>query len=92
MSNLRLLIFGMADNKNRRAVCAAVADILRQERISRKMSLATVAEKAGISYQMVGFVERQERNPTLDTVLRICEAIGIDAVDVLKRATQAIKK
>lgn len=87
-----LIDFGMADDKNRRAVCSAVARILHQERTERKMSLSAVAEKAGLSYQMVGFVEKQERNPTLDTVLRICEALGIDINDVLRRAVKQAKK
>ena len=82
----------MADDKKRRIICSAVAHILHEERTARKMSLSAVAEKAGISYQMVGFVEKQERNPTLDTVLRICYAIGIDIIDVLRRASKATKK
>lgn len=82
----------MTNDKKRRAICAKVADIMQQERVKRKMSLSAVAEKAGISYQMVGFVEKQTRNPTLDTVLRICDAIGIDFNDVLKRATKPAKK
>ena len=82
----------MANDKNRRAICSALARILREERVERKMSLSAVAEKAGISYQMVGFVEKLERNPTLDTVLRICNALEIDIVDVLHRATKSAKK
>ena len=45
-----------------------------------------VAERAGLSQQMVSYVERQMRNPTLETLLRIAAAIDIDFVDVLKRA------
>ena len=82
----------MANDKNRRAICSAVARILQKERVERKMSLSAVAEKAAISYQMVGFVEKLERNPTLDTVLRICNALEIDIVDVLRRATKSAKK
>jgi transcriptional regulator with XRE-family HTH domain len=45
-----------------------------------------VAERAGISQQMVSYVERGMRNPTLDTLLRMSSAIGIDLVDVIRRA------
>ena len=82
----------MADHKTRRAICASVAGILHQERTKRGLSLSAVAEKAGISYQMVAFVEKQKRNPTLDTVLRICDSIGVDFEAVLKRAKRAARK
>jgi len=35
---------------------------------------------------MISLVERGERNPTLDTLLRISEALGVDLADTLKRA------
>jgi len=38
---------------------------------------------------MVSYVERRERNPTLDTLLRITEALEIDLVDVLQSAQRA---
>jgi transcriptional regulator with XRE-family HTH domain len=82
----------MVEDKYRRAVCAAVAEILQNERAERGLTLAAVAAKAGLSYQMVRFVEKQDRNPTLDTLLRICNAMGIELVDVLKRANKMAKK
>jgi transcriptional regulator with XRE-family HTH domain len=45
-----------------------------------------VAERAGLSQQMVSYVERGMRNPTLETVLRIAAAIDIDFVEVIRRA------
>ena len=45
----------MISDKNHRAVCSAVAHILRQERQKRGLTLAAVAAKAGLSYQMVGY-------------------------------------
>lgn len=76
----------MATDKTRRAVCAAVAHILQEERNKRGLSLTAVAAGAGLSRQMIRFVEQETRNPTLDTVLRICDAIGVDFETVLKRA------
>ena len=51
-----------------------------------------VAERSGLSQQMVSYVERQMRNPTLETLLRIAAAIEIDLVDVLRKAKKAGKK
>lgn len=41
---------------------------------------------------MISLVERELRNPTLDTLLRITEALEIDFVDVLQRAQQTAGK
>ncbi|MFH2108689.1 MAG: helix-turn-helix transcriptional regulator [Chrysiogenia bacterium] len=44
--------------------------ILRKERgISRK----DLAEKIGVNFQTVGYLEREEYNPSLDLALRICD-------------------
>jgi transcriptional regulator with XRE-family HTH domain len=81
----------MSEDKKRRAICAAVAAILANERARRSMTLAAVASKAGLSYQMVRFVEKQERNPTLDTLLRICDAMDVEFLDVLRRANNSVR-
>lgn len=78
----------MASNKSQQAVCSRVAQILRQERQSRQLSMNLVAERAGLSQQMVSYVEREMRNPTLETLLRICAAMDVDLVEVLRRATK----
>lgn len=78
--------------KNRRAICSAVAQILRQERRKRGLSLAAVAARAGLSYQMVSFVEKEMRNPTLDTLLRIAAALEIDITKVINQAQSVAKK
>src|SRR5262245_55746290 len=65
----------VATDKSQQAVCSQVARILRQERERRGLSMNTVAERAGLSQQMVSYVERQMRNPTLETLLRMAAAI-----------------
>jgi transcriptional regulator with XRE-family HTH domain len=60
--------------------------ILKRERIARKLSMTRLAEKAALSRQMVSYVERGMRVPTLDTLLRITAVLGIKASDVLARA------
>jgi len=92
MSSRFGLFFGVASNKSQAAVCARVAQVLRQEREKRGLSMNQVAERAGISQQMVSYVERQMRNPTLETLLRIAAAIEIDVIDVMRRATKTAKK
>ena len=78
--------FVASDKKSQQAVCSRVAQILRQEREQRVLSMNLVAERAGMSQQMVSYVEREMRNPTLETLLRIAAALEVDFAEVLKRA------
>ena len=48
-----------------------------------------VAERGGLSQQMVSYVERGMRKPTIDTLLRITVALELDIGDVLQRAQGA---
>ena len=50
--------------------------------------MSEVAQRAGLSQQMVSYVERQLRNPTLDTMLRLADALEINATDMLRAAHQ----
>jgi transcriptional regulator with XRE-family HTH domain len=81
-----------SDKKSQQAVCSRVAQILRLERQRRKLSMNAVAERAGLSQQMVSYVEREMRNPTLETLLRIAAAIGIDFVQVLQKAVRGANR
>lgn len=47
-----------------------------------------LAEAAGLSQQMVSYVERRMRNPSLDTLLRITDALEVSLVEVIRKATQ----
>ena len=51
-----------------------------------------VAERAGLSQQMVSYVERGMRNPTLETLLRIAAALEIDLSEVIAKATKETRK
>ena len=79
----------MASDKSQQAVCSRVAQLLRKEREKRGLSMNRVAERAGLSQQMVSYVERELRNPTLETLLRIAAAMEIDFVEVLRQAVKA---
>ena len=63
-----------------------VACLLRAERERQGFSLNALAGKAGLSRQMVAFVESGERNPSLDTLLRLTAALNIKLEDLLRRA------
>ena len=44
-----------------------------------------LASKAGLSKGMVSLVERELRNPTLDTVLRLARALDLEVGSLIKR-------
>jgi transcriptional regulator with XRE-family HTH domain len=82
----------VASDKSQQAVCSRVARILRQEREKRGLSMNLVAERAGLSQQMVSYVEREMRNPTLETLLRIAAAMKIDLSKVIQTALKSASK
>ena len=85
---------GVIENTVHQAICSDVARLLREERQRQNLSLNVLAERAGLSRQMVSYVEQEARNPTLDTLLRISTALGIKLEVIVKqaRATASKKK
>lgn len=51
--------------------------------------MSVLAQRSGLSQGMVSLVEHGLRNPSLDTLLRMTEALDIDLGDVLKNAKKA---
>lgn len=82
----------MSLDKRRQAICSCVARILREERLQQKMTLSALAEQAGLSYQMISYVEREMRNPTLDTLLRITGVLGVELAQVVARASETANR
>ena len=68
-----------------------VAKMFKEERLRQKLSMNRVAERAGLSYQMISYVERELRNPTLETMLRIAEALEFNLGELISSAEKAIK-
>lgn len=69
-------------------VSANVVRLLREEREERGLSMNVVAQRSGLSHSIISLIERDMRNPTLETLLRIAEAIGIDLGEVITRAAK----
>ena len=78
----------------RHAICVQVIRLLREERERRGLSKYAIAKISGLSQPMIGYVERGLRNPTLETVLRIADALDLDFADLVQRAqaTASVKK
>jgi ribosome-binding protein aMBF1 (putative translation factor) len=79
-------------NSLRDAIAANVVRLLREEREKHGLSMNVVAQRSGLSHSIVSLDERDLRNPTLDTLLRIAEAIGIDLGEIITRAGRLASK
>lgn len=82
----------MPKHEHLQAVACAVALQLRLERKRRKLSMNAVAERGGLSQQMVSYVERGMRNPTLDTLLRMAFALNIDLASLIAAAQRQARR
>lgn len=69
-------------------VCDNIATLFKNERERKGLSLSAVAERAGLSYQMIAFVERGERTPTMGSFIRIANALEVDPVKLLAEAVR----
>ena len=76
----------MLNGKKRMTICSEVAKLLKAQREKRRLSMTELAAKAGLSQQMVSYVERGIRNPTLETLLRITEALDVPLGKMITKA------
>lgn len=60
-----------------------VAYRLRELRKARRLSQQKLAEKAGLSYQYLGNLERSEASATLDSLERLIKALGCTPGELL---------
>ncbi len=68
------------------AICAEVFRLLKAERERQGLSKYAVAAATGLSQQTIGYVERGQTSPSLDTILRISKALKVDFGDLVKKA------
>jgi len=61
-----------------------LGEFISEKRKERGFSAKTLAERAGISDAHVIFIEQGQRQPTLNVVLRLLDALSIDIEEVLK--------
>jgi len=78
--------------KQRAAISSEVARLVREERVKRNLSLNVLAKRAGLSRQMVSYVEQEERNPSLETLLRIADILEIPLDTLIRSARLAASK
>lgn len=62
---------------------AALAHNVRRLREAHGLSLAQLAERTGVTKATLFRIESLQTNPTLDTVLRLCDALSVSIADLI---------
>ena len=68
-----------------------IGTLIRKFRKERKLTLKVVAEKASISEGFLSQVENDVSSPSVDTLIRICNAIGVNAGDLISKVSEQEK-
>lgn len=63
-----------------------IGPMIRRHRKEQKLTLKAVAAKAGISEGFLSQVENNVNSPSVDTLVKICNAIEVNAGDLLNLA------
>jgi transcriptional regulator with XRE-family HTH domain len=65
------------------AVSKKVGANVRTHRKKGKLSQEELALEAGLNRAYIGYIERGERNPSTDTIVKIAKALKISPKDLL---------
>ena len=76
----------MRKDEEREAVIARLVALLKARRETLGLSLNETAWRAGLNHTMVLRVERRERTPTIETLLRMAEALEANLAQLLAEA------
>jgi len=68
------------------ALCSSISQLLKEERLRQNLSMNALASSAGLSQQMVSYVERGMRKPTLDTIVRMSLALNVDLARIVRES------
>ncbi len=62
-----------------------IGEELRKERTAARLTQEQLASKARLHPTYIGLLERNKRSPSLDVFLRLCEALRISPITLIKR-------
>jgi DNA-binding Xre family transcriptional regulator len=85
-----LLNEGVAKENVRNQISAEVVKLIIAERKRQGVSGNTLAEKTGLSQSLISTIETTPSNPTLDTLLRIGDALEIDVGLLISKARKSV--
>lgn len=84
--------FAVSKERTREAIVGEVIQLLRAERERQRLSMNVLAQQSGLSQSTISLMERDLRNPTLDSLLRIADVLGVDLGEIISKARQKVLK
>lgn len=82
---------GVSKENIRNRVSAEIVKLIIAERKRQGVSGNMLAEKTGLSQSLISTMETAPSNPTLDTLLRIGDALEIDIGQLVSKARKSIQ-
>jgi transcriptional regulator with XRE-family HTH domain len=82
----------MTKDNSRDETCAEIVKLLIAERKRQRISGNALAEKTGLSQSLISTMETNPWNPTIDTLLRIGDALQVDVGEIISKARKAALK
>ena len=76
----------------RAAICAELVRLMAEERKRAKCSKNKLAYLTGLNQSTVSRLENYHDNPTLDSLLRVADALELNLGEVLKQAIENMDK
>ncbi len=67
----------------------ALGEELKRAREEARLTQEQVAASAGIDRPHLSLLENNHKSPTVDTLFRICRALGVPASEILARVERA---
>lgn len=69
----------------------AFLDLLKEERIKKKLSHQKLADKAGFNRSTIGLLENHLRNPTIMLSFKLAKALDVKLSDLIKKVEKRAK-
>lgn len=76
----------MNSQKSYAELSERIVRLLQDERKRQGLSKYAVEQRCGISQQMIGYVERGLRRPSLETALRMADGLGVNLAIIIAKA------
>ena len=61
-------------------------ETIRHERLARNLTQEALAEKSELSLNFIGNLERGEKLPSLDTMVKLADALGIKVAELMAKS------
>lgn len=61
--------------------------LLKNMRKKKGLAQKDIAQKAGLTQQMISKIENCDKNPSLESFVKYCDGIGISLIDIFSSAS-----